>query len=384
MKAAVAARVALAAGVAAAGVWIGAATLEARSAETTGAASRATARALGLRSRERLERGGTTAAVGLAREALRRDPTVVPAIQTLGLAAQAGGDAARADRLLAHAQRLSRRELQTHLWAIERYVARGDTPAVLREYDLALRASSSAADLLFPVLGGAVEDPAIAAGLVARLRGAPLWREAFLSYMARDARVPPATAVGFLARARAAGVRTPPLDLTVLVQRTVADDPATAWRAYLLRRPGADPRLVRDASFRAISEDASPFDWTVSQDGGIEARSVPDGLEVNAGSGTAGTAAEQLQRLPPGTYRLRIATGPIAEGGSLAAALSCADGTVLTKLDLPNGAPRHSEGPRFTVPARCGVQTLRLSVDASDAPAGVSAEVRRAGLIPAR
>ena len=94
-------------------------------------------------------------ATRLAWLALRQDPTAVRAAITLGLSAQLGGEINGARRLFAYAQALSRRELQTQLWAIEDAVSRDDITGALRQYDIALRTSRKAPDLLFPVLASA-------------------------------------------------------------------------------------------------------------------------------------------------------------------------------------------------------------------------------------
>lgn len=373
------ARIGLAIGVAATGLWIGAQALGAGASD---------AAALGARSREVLGTGDLPAATALARHALRRDPTVVAAVQTLGLAAQARGDRARADRLLAYADRLSRRDLQTHLWAIERDVARGDTDAALREYDLALRTSPAARDLLFPVLGGAVADPAIAHAFLRRLAAAPAWRGDFLFFMATERRVLPAQAVRFLASARAVGASAAPGDVATLAARAViAGDFATAWGAYRLIRPGADVRRVRDPGFAALSESPAPFDWNPSTDGGIVARSATEagrgGLEVEAEPGTAGIVVDQMQMLPAGRYRLEVDAGAVSDGGELVWSLACRNGPELARIALPGGPARRYAAPAFAVPDTCRVQQLGLAADASASGDALRGEIRRVVLGPA-
>lgn len=383
--------VVLALGVAAAGLWVGARTLGVQAArsdvEFAARLDGGSAEIMGTRSRRLLEKGDIRAAESLALNALRRDPTAVAAVQTVGLAAQIAGDDRKADQLLSYAQRLSRRDLQTHLWAIERNVARGDTEAVLREYDLALRTSIPARDLLFPILGTAMADPVVTRGLVRRLGGRSPWGEAFLSFAAGDPRVVPATAVRFLETARAAGVRATAVDLAVLAARSLeAQEPRTAWRAYALKRPGSDPRRVRDPDFKALPEQPAPFDWTLSNDGGILAQAGEQNgasrLDIEAGSGAAGMVVQQLQMLPPGTYRLIIDAGAVPDGGSLVWSLTCPDGVELTKVAMSSGAARRHAGSSFAVPASCGVQTLKLTADASESPQGLRSEVRRVMLTP--
>ncbi|RYD24497.1 MAG: hypothetical protein EOP89_11300, partial [Lysobacteraceae bacterium] len=109
----------------------------------------------------------------LAQRALRQDPMVVPAVITLGLMAQLDGNILQARRLFRFSDRLTRRDQQAHLWAIQDEVEQGDIPAALRRYDLALRTSRTAPDLLFPVLASASAEPEVMTELVKTLAARP-------------------------------------------------------------------------------------------------------------------------------------------------------------------------------------------------------------------
>lgn len=385
------ARLALAAGIAAAGLWIGSQTLAAnvakRDLDRAAGLAPADAGIAGARARARIDAGDAAGAVPLARRALRRDPTIVPAVQTLGLAAEGTGDRARAARLLAYAQRLSRRDLQTHLWAIETHVARGDTARVIVHYDLALRTSLPARDILFPILGGAVAEPAIAGPLTARMAARPAWAEPLVAYLAGDRAVDPHVAVRFLAVARRGGVPVPATAAAALSARALeAGDAATAWAAYQLARPGADRRSVRDPGFARIPADPAPFDWSLGNDGSILSHPVVEGgrgrLEIEAGSGAVGPAAHQMQMLPPGRYRLVADAGAIAPGARLVWTLGCREGAELMRLTITGPARRHV-GPPFAVPPRCPVQALTLTADASESAEGLMTAVSRVAIVPA-
>src|SRR4051812_41959266 len=123
----------------------------------------------------------------LARKALRQDPTAVVAASMLGLNAQFRGDTAAARRLFGYAEGLSRRNLVTQLWGIEDAVGRNDIPAALRHYDIALRTSSRASEVLFPILASATSDHQIRRALTGTLTLRPLWANAFLDYLAANA-----------------------------------------------------------------------------------------------------------------------------------------------------------------------------------------------------
>ena len=81
-----------------------------------------------------------TQAGALSRAALRLDPTAVSAAATLGVVTLAQNNTTAARRLLAYAQMLSRRNVQTQLWSIEDAVGRGDVPVDLTCDELLARA----------------------------------------------------------------------------------------------------------------------------------------------------------------------------------------------------------------------------------------------------
>ncbi|HEX8553575.1 MAG TPA: hypothetical protein VF695_02605, partial [Sphingomonas sp.] len=147
----------------------------------------ATAQFARARFSDRQEAGANSKAAKLARLALRQDPTTIQAVTTLGFQAQLRGELPQARRLFAYAQQLSRRDLQTQLWAIEEAIRRGDVPGALHQYDTALRTSKIAPEILFPILASAMAEPAVRQGLVATLARDPAWAALFIRYVADNA-----------------------------------------------------------------------------------------------------------------------------------------------------------------------------------------------------
>ena len=111
----------------------------------------------------------------LARKALRQDPVNVPAAAALGFNAQVRGDVATARRAFTYAERLSRRDPMTQLWAIEEAVARNDIGDAVRHYDIALRVKPEMSEVLFPVLAAASVEAPVQAQLVRTLRVRTHW-----------------------------------------------------------------------------------------------------------------------------------------------------------------------------------------------------------------
>lgn len=329
------------------------------------------------------------AADRLARRALRQDPTAVTAAATLGLDAQVRGDTAAARRLFAYAEALSRRDLPTQLWAIEDAVARDDIPGVLRHYDIALRTSSKAAALLFPVLGSAIAEPPVRVALVATLAQRPRWSDLFIEHVAANGADPLATAQLFRGLRRA-GVPIAGVSQSLLVNTLAARGALdAAWSYYAAIRPGADRRRSRDPGFTADIAVPTVFDWVPANADGLSAaiQRVGDGglVDIAAPATVGGVLLRQTQMLPAGTYRLSGRSAGIEQAADAQPywALTCADGRELGRVVMGNSAVAGGAfAGALTVPAGCPVQVLALVARPSDAVGGLSGQVERAALGP--
>lgn len=325
----------------------------------------------------------------LAQLALRQDPTASIAAGILGLNRQIGGDVPAARRLFRYAEALSRRDLQTQVWAIEDSVGRGDIAAALRHYDIALRTSKSAPDLLFPILAMAMTDRAIRAPLVRLLAIRPAWGNGFIDYVATRAPDDVASAELLLAVKRA-GVPVSDsawaLAIEHLVQRRSYDQ---AWAYFAATHPGTDRRKSRDPRF-ASTEEAMPFEWIVGRDDGVNASIQPSpagGLfDFTVPAAVGGRLLEQLQLLPPGRYRLTGHSRDIEQPSSAAPqwVLTCRDdGSELGRIDVPNSASFGGEfSGEFDVPERCRAQVLSLVARPSDSASAISGQIDRVALVP--
>lgn len=327
----------------------------------------------------------------MAREALRRDPTAVTAVTTLGLNAQVRGDAAVARRLFTFAGALSRRDLQTQVWAIEDAVSRGDVAGALHHYDTALRTSRSAPDLLFPVLASAIADPAIRSALAETLARKPGWRAGFVSHVADNGPDPRATARLFLDLGRMGDPVPEDARAVVIGSLITRDFLADAWPFYASGRPGADRRISRDPRFTAELGNPSAFDWTPINDAGVTT-SVQRGdtggvFDFAAPASVGGPALQQMQVLPPGDYRIEGRSIGIdqPEASRPYWTLTCRDGRELGRVVMPNSVQADGVfAGEFRVPAGCPLQTLTLVIRSSEAVSGVAGQVDRIQLRPAR
>lgn len=327
-------------------------------------------------------------AADLAASALRQDPTAVPAVVTLGLVYQLRGQTSEARRTFAYAQRLSRRNLTAELWAIEDAVTRGDVASALQHYDIALRTSQGASDILFPVLAAAIQNPEVRTGLIKTLSQKSAWGHLFIDFVA--ARGPDTVAAArFFEELQAAHVFLPPSAVAAVVNRLIAsNDLDAAWRFYSRFRLGVRRDMSRDPRFMA---DLIPsvLDWEPTNNSSIST-SIQRGLSGNAFTfalppTVGGLLLRQLQLLPPGRYRLdgHSVGINVSDGTRPYWLLACSDGRELGRVVIPNSET--AEGRHngvLTVPNGCPAQLLMLMSEPSDGPAGLSGQIDRVRLAP--
>ena len=320
--------------------------------------------------------------------ALRHDPPAVQAAATLGYQAQLHGDTVLARHWLDYAQRLSRRDSLTQLWFIENAIAHRAIPEALHHYDIALRTTKTAPNLLFPILASAVSEPAVRASLVNVLVHRPPWSDLFLRFAADNA--DPRGIADLYRRLIAHGVAPPREAARIAIQRlvdeTALDD---AWALYTAIHPNADRRRSRDPVFTADSSAASLFDWVLVNDDSITTsiQRGPRGGAFNFAvpSGIGGVMLRQTQWLPTGQYRLEGHSNGLDQPTRALPywTLSCTDGRPLGQVATTATAQGGRFAGTFVVPADCPVQILALTAHSSDDIAGVTGQIDRAELMPA-
>lgn len=323
---------------------------------------------------------------GLARDALRRDPTAVVAASALGINAQARGDVAGARRYFAYAESLSRRDMQTQLWAIEDAVARDDVPGALKHYDVALRTSPRASSLLFPILGSAIADDAVRVALLQTLVRGTSWTPHFVNFVAGQGSEPKAAVKLFAALDRAGvpvSVEARVGLINSLIYKGLYPE---AWTYYATNHRGAQPTASRDPRFQADAAKASLFDWTPIDASGITASlqaGEGGGVDFAASPGVSGPMLQQMQMLPPGDYVLRGRSRDIDQAPDARPywMLQCYKGRELGRLVLTNSTGNQGRfAGRFAVPVDCPVQILALVAVPSSAMTGLAGTIEHAEL----
>lgn len=330
-------------------------------------------------------------AVRLANAALRHDPTAVEAVVTLGFDAWLRGDLTSARRLFTYSQVLTRRDLRTQLWAIEDAVARGDVGGALKHYDIALRTEKTAPGLLYPVLSGAIIDPAVRTKLVETLARKPLWADSFVDYAASNSFDHQATAALFRELRRAQFPISERANSTLIKAMVAKQQLDDAWSFYSTVREGVARHQSRDPRFTAMLESPSLFDWVPVNGTGISTAIQPNTkggvFDFAVSPSTGGLLLQQLQFLPAGEYELQGHSTGIDQSSDARPywALSCHGGKELGRLNIPNSSRAGGNfSGRFIVPAACPTQVLAFVARSSSEITGVAGQIDRVLLHPSR
>ncbi|WP_153003035.1 hypothetical protein [Sphingomonas sanguinis] len=328
-------------------------------------------------------KGNASKADQLAKLALRQDATAVLAAETLGASADAQGHADAADAAFAYSDRLSRREVRTRLWMIERAVDSGDVSVSLHQYDTALRVLPNLADLLYPVLAGAASDPQITPAFVALLSKRPSWTQSFVEYVASKGPDRGRAAV-LLRQLSRVGVPVSQSATSYVINALLGENRyPEAWSYYVTVRPGVDRHRSRDPEFKAGLEAPSKFDWVAANDGTISGALEGGVFEFSAPPSIGGAILHQIQWLPAGRYRMTGSSSKF-EGAVRTLpfwSLSCANGRELGRVYLGRSGAFSGD---FTVPTDCPQQTLALVVQATDDMSGITGQITHAELVAAR
>jgi hypothetical protein len=318
----------------------------------------------------------------LAQLALLQDPMALAAVATLGVNAQIRGDTIGARRIFAYAEMLSRRDFRTRIWAIEDAVARGDIADALRSYDIALRTSRIAPDLLFPLLASAIENPAVCKELIVILANKPAWTDQFIGFVSSNGPSGLATASLFEGL-HGRGIALPEGSSAALIERLLGEGRVEdAWDFYAAIMSKVDRGTLRDPNFAVNPASPTPFDWrpifgngvssTIQRNerGGIFDFAVPPNL--------GGPMLRQTQLLPPGEYTIEGHSVGVNQTDDALPywTLTCGERRELGRVTVTNSAQSSGNFTgRFTVPEGCPVQQLLLVARPSQTFSGLTGQI---------
>ena len=323
------------------------------------------------------------AAEVLAKRAIQRDPTSVRAIRVLAFVAESQGKTRQSQALFSYANWLTRRDLPTRLYFIEKAVANEDIPAALQHFDIALKTSSSSFPILMPILANAVREPELRPYMARLFATDPIWLPRFLGEAISVTQHPVEFAETLVLARKSAAVR----DASVIhgmLERLWQNNHFLEAEKFFVGM-GLDGQevgaLVRDGTFEEKNE-FFPFQWSILFEAEVGAeQQVDGGLSYYANSGQGGEVARQLLTLPPGRYSLVTeANNPSTD--KLAGPrwiLRCAQNqpTRFAEIVIPAGSSGlQSVSATFTIPQTCQAQWLLLELRLTNEPAGLTGHVK--------
>jgi hypothetical protein len=339
--------------------------------------ARASAKAAQQSLLQRPTRASIAAAGEQARLAYRLEPLALSAVTTLGIAADARGEAARAAATFTYAARLSRRNVEAQIWLIEHNVRRNDIAGALSHYNVLLSTSTEARPAFSGILINASSRPEIASALNRLLLTRPNWRDDFLTRFVFEGR--DAAALATVSRRVFNSTVTADREilLRVLARLVELARYDLAWDAYLdaMRQEsgGRAPPPLRNGDF-ASDQGLPPFDWRYPADGRLVPERRP-AQEANRGfalylptdPGQDAETATQLVRLAAGSYELGAIVGdtPAEQRARPFLRLRCAGEPArnLLNADFPQAPPEgRAVAASFAIPANCPYQWLSIWV----------------------
>jgi hypothetical protein len=309
--------------------------------------------------------------------ALQRNPTLPAAARILAMAAAVRRDQRQSERLLQYSEQMSRRDIPTQFWLLEKRVAANDVGGALSHFGIALQVAPTTREVLFPVLSSALSQPDLRRPIAELVHRGDAWRSDFLYHAGTNAD-PASAGTLFLILAQ---LRTPPAPqhLQILIDRLVtAGNFAGAARLYALvdrswRLDEAGAQL--DGGF-ARASDLPPFGWELNQNiafrGGRPDQAENNALQINLSSTGEDWAARKLLLLGPGRYRLAAAYGTMDGGaGRVRFELACSrGGSVVSTLTATVNRPSGTLDGTLDIPAGCRQQWLTIQAAGEGDSAG--------------
>lgn len=218
----------------------------------------------------------------------------------------------RADGFARLSEQVTRRNLMTQLFLLERAVSREDIDGALTHYDNALRVSPSSKLFLFPVLVAAMKDASIRDSLASYAERQVPWIGGFL-FAALDVRGGAVSAAELLLNPQVPADSPLLADLSAnLISRLVNQQQFALAELIFKKLPTAHPSMLVNLSFSTDTTNPAygPLAWQVTDNTDADIAfqrgtgrqqnlymSIPSG-----GSQTKGLV-RRIVHLPPGVYR---------------------------------------------------------------------------------
>jgi hypothetical protein len=305
----------------------------------------------------------TPRALELARQAVRRDPTLPQAFVVFAM--DKGRSRESRLRQLTYSRELSRRDLGTTLLLMQDELRQGKLAAALADIDIALRTSDRADEIFIPLLVKTTVDPKMVEELETVLVKGPPWGAEFVSAAVQSSPAPRNVADLALRLAKA-GRPIPSSTEALLITRLVNSGAyQSAWQLYRLNFGQKAYSLIRNGDF-AEQGGVTPFDWMLANEvdrwaARASAERAGDRLNFEVSGGAGGVVAKQVLMLVPGRYLLSTRAGEIENTTAIQPTLTvaCTGGGEIARLKVLSV---HSAV--MTVPYQgCDAQVLGLVVE---------------------
>ncbi len=320
----------------------------------------------------------------VSQRALRRDATEYLAMRNLAAFSDLQGAKPKASLQFKYVTRLTRRDLLTNLWFSEAQVEDGNVKGALKYFDQALKTSNEAADILFPIMIKAFDDPELLAPIVDILAPKPAWADEFLT-RAIDSSQSGTNIHRALELLHQKKSDVPPDVRSHALYRLVSlgqIDQAFALYSNFDPMARAKKPLIVDGGFEA-NRDVYPFGWTMVDDEAFSTERLSragskgnTALSILAAAPAQGAAVRQLLLLTPGryqmTYDIMIVKGERPSSFSWRVACATTAGTKIGVFPVPLVTKKAAQ-LALSVPAGCTAQWLEFHVELFDGDGEASA-----------
>ena len=318
-----------------------------------------------------------------AQKSLGRDATSGVAYRVMGFVYDARGNTRRARALIQFASLSSRRDLPTELWMINDMVAKNDAVGALRHFDAALRTTTAAADILYPVLVGALVEPSLVKPVAVILNRRPAWAADFLSLAVENglSRENVKSLLGELDEK--SGLVTDRL-VDQFIRRLYRE--GRFEEAFSQYCRGCPQAIFPNGDFEKTLRDI-PFEWNAStltdrSSSRVRLANGETALRFAADAEAEGAVGSQQLLLAPGRFDLSFFTGsgiwqdhhkPFVE-------LSCIEpSVVLLRQEIAKGGLQSKE---FEVPAGCKLLKFELLVRPQHGVQGLEGWIDKIAIFP--
>ena len=322
--------------------------------------------------------------------AFAEEPFTPSALRNLALIAEQSGQDDLASGLMQEAAKLTRRDVIVNIWRITQLGKRNNVEEALQLFDMTMRGSWAAKDLILPSLQNGLKDPAFINPMVDVLRKNPRWGSDFWTTIDRFKDSIPNAGRVRKELARTGYRNSIELDqqlLNALVSFNhfnIAEDVFASLSDNSSQL--TEEQFVRNSDFQYLPVFA-PFDWEVLTGANFDARILPgsSALQISSGETYDTKLVRQLVLLPGGKLRfLANLEATDSSDGELYVSIYCADklsaGDNPLIIELKDGT---TERDFLNDIARCNYFWLEIKVRGNTGGTTKDFSVQRLTITPA-